>query len=615
MFQLFEVGLSSFIAAQQAGAMQDVYFPLGDKGKDVNLLVPLAFIVGDNQGGDGITGRAAVYNETARRICRSCNATIAQYDTITSDSCEPLNMEDIMAMVISQDWPGLHSLHQAPCWNPFFDVCYGGNPGGIFTAACPAEALHALENGLFLHSLKAVLGGCLKPQEIVLLDASIQSWTKLPRQRLMRSSNFSHSPRLLFKDGISTLTKLPAATKVGMMFALVVAAVTRDGKHAFRKLTDDAYNDILYAFEQCLCYWAWLKKDYHWERNDIVAYEATKEAIAQMLRNLMTCVPRSTGRGWHIPKLHEQLHVADTILLFGSHKNVHTGPAEHNHIELSKKPAARTQMRKDTFDWQVSNRLVDKYVVDLSLEYMNSGRDDLERDVHTPGSVPKLPHNTVYFELWIRPVDGRLHILDLSIDDPKKSDMLMPPMYVLQHLVKTCYPLSERNLNPQGINLQCFTELPLTDSIVRSNPSFDKDGAWFDFVSASFIDSDGSVYNTEARVTLMYFHPAKPDERFVVVHPAFRFNQAHSVLTSFYRMQYLDDIMDIYLDPEVVDSETEQFLLDDERSGPLPEPRLTTICADRILAHTLMVPYHNHSKFMVGVRGQGEWADEFINTD
>jgi hypothetical protein len=87
LFQLFEVGLSSFIAAQQAGAMQDVYFPLGDKGKDVNLLVPLAFIVGDNQGGDGIIGRAAVYNETARRICRSCTATIVQYDTIESDSC------------------------------------------------------------------------------------------------------------------------------------------------------------------------------------------------------------------------------------------------------------------------------------------------------------------------------------------------------------------------------------------------------------------------------------------------------------------------------------------------------------------------------------------------
>ena len=615
MFQLFEVGLSSYIAAQQANAMKDVYFPLGDKGKDVNLLVPLAFIVGDNQGGDGIAGRAAVYNETARRICRSCNATIAAYDTIESDSCVPLNMADIIAMVTNQDWPGLRSLHQAPCWNPFFDVCYGGNPGGIFTAACPAEALHALENGLFLHSLKAVLGGCLKPQEIVLLDASIQSWTKLPRQRLIRSSNFSHSPRLLFKDGISTLTKLPAATKVGMMFALVVAAVTRDGKYAFRKLSDDSYTDILYAFEQCLCYWAWLKKDYHWNPNDAVAHQTTKDAIAEMLCNLMKCVPRVTGRGWHIPKLHEQLHVADTILLFGSHKNVHTGPAEHNHIELSKKPAGRTQMRKDTFDWQVSNRLVDKYVVDLALEYMKEGSDTVLPVPIAVRAVPLLPHNTVYFQLLIAPVDGQLHVLDISITNPKKEEIMMPPMYVLQHLVKTCYPLFERNLNPNGITLQCFTELYLNDTIVRSNPSFDKDGSWFDFVEVCLYDTDNEPYKTSARVVLMYYMPTKPEERFVVVHPAFQFSQTHSVLTTFFRMQYVDDPFDIIDDMNVVDFDTEAFVLDDDNFQPLPEPRLITIDSNSIVEHTLMLPYHPCSKFMVGVRSQSDWANEFLNTD
>jgi hypothetical protein len=615
LFQLFEVGLSSFVAAQQAGAMEDIYLPLGGKGKDVNMLVPLSFIVGDNQGGDGITGRAAVYNETARRICRSCNATIDHYDTIESDCCVPLNMEDIMAMVTSQDWPGLHSLHQVPSWNPFFDVCYGGNPGGIFTAACPAEALHALENGLFLHSLKAVLGGCLKPQEIVLLDGSIQVWTKLPRQRLIRSSNFAHSPRLLFKDGISTLTKLPAATKVGMMYALVVAAVTRDGKYAFRKLSDDAYLDILYAFEQCLCYWAWLKKDNHWALNDVAAHQATKDAIAEMLRNLVQCVPRATGRGWHIPKLHEQLHVADTILLFGSHKNVHTGPAEHNHIELSKKPAARTQMRKDTFDWQVSNRLVDKYVVDLSLEYMKQENEPNPTIIPPPGSLPPLPHNTVYFDLMIRPVGGRLHELDISIVNPKKRDKMLPPLFVLQHLVSTCYPLMERGLNPEGVTLHCFTELPLHDTIVRCNPSFDKDGAWFDYVTISLKDTSGASYTTGARVELMYYMEARPDQRFVVVHPAFSFCQTHSVLTTFYRMQYKDDPRDIYQCPVTVDFENEVFFLDDDINELLPEPRLITVGSDCILSHTLMIPYHACSKFMVGVRGQSEWADEFLKTD
>jgi hypothetical protein len=65
LFQLFEAGLASFVAAQQPGAMDDVYLQLADKAKEVNLFIPLAFIIGDNQGGDGISGRAAVYNQTA----------------------------------------------------------------------------------------------------------------------------------------------------------------------------------------------------------------------------------------------------------------------------------------------------------------------------------------------------------------------------------------------------------------------------------------------------------------------------------------------------------------------------------------------------------------------
>ena len=52
------------------------------------------------------------------------------------------------------------------------------------------------------------------------------------------------------------------------------------------------------------------------------------------------------------------------ILLFGAHRNMHTGPQEHNHIENTKKPSERMQKRKAEFDLQIANRLVDKYVID-----------------------------------------------------------------------------------------------------------------------------------------------------------------------------------------------------------------------------------------------------------
>ena len=57
LFKLFSVALKSFVEAQQPGAtMGNSYLVLGEKAKYVNLMIPLAFIIGDNRGGDNISG-------------------------------------------------------------------------------------------------------------------------------------------------------------------------------------------------------------------------------------------------------------------------------------------------------------------------------------------------------------------------------------------------------------------------------------------------------------------------------------------------------------------------------------------------------------------------------
>jgi hypothetical protein len=160
-------GLASSISAQQPGAMDAVYLHLGGKGKYVNLRIPLAFIIGDNHGGDSIAGRSAFYGRSSCHISRTCDTH--------------LHIEEIKTMVIAQDWEGIHNLHQCPCCNPFFDVCHFGYPGRIFTSACPpTEALHTLKNGVFPQSLRNDLGGRLKPKQVILLNSAVQSWTKLP---------------------------------------------------------------------------------------------------------------------------------------------------------------------------------------------------------------------------------------------------------------------------------------------------------------------------------------------------------------------------------------------------------------------------------------------------
>ena len=86
------------------------------------------------------------------------------------------------------------------------------------------------------------------------------------------------------------------------------------------------------------------------------------------MKEIITLLPRTTGQHWEIVKIHEQLHVILNILFYGAHRNVHTGPQEHNHIQNTKKPSKQVQRNKRTFDWELGNRLADKYIIDSACQ-------------------------------------------------------------------------------------------------------------------------------------------------------------------------------------------------------------------------------------------------------
>ena len=70
-------------------------------------------------------------------------------------------------------------------------------------------------------------------------------------------------PRLLFKDGITTITNVTASTNVGIM---VILSLTDKGAHYFEQvLGATKANQMHYVFQQLLCYWVWLKKEFHWK--------------------------------------------------------------------------------------------------------------------------------------------------------------------------------------------------------------------------------------------------------------------------------------------------------------------------------------------------------------
>ncbi len=242
-------------------------------------------------------------------------------------------------LCINKDLQKMHDLMQHSTWQAFYDIDYGGLPGGVFTAACPPEALHSLENGLVLHCLKVLFKNVICGPAKTELDRLVQQWISHPRQHNMRSYMDSF-PRMLFKDGLTNITDISAGTKMGILFSFVVVAQTNNGctlLHSWTK-TSESYVKMINAFEMLLCYWAWLKKEEYWDCQDKDALHSAKEAITTTIDMLKRLFPRTEGSQWNIPKIHEQEYIAENIQLFGAHQNIHTSPQEHNHINNVKRP-------------------------------------------------------------------------------------------------------------------------------------------------------------------------------------------------------------------------------------------------------------------------------------
>src|SRR5688500_3724300 len=125
-----------------------------------------------------------------------------------------------MDHVTNNDKNDLYRLVQALHWIAWFDIDYGGNPEGIFSAACPPEGLHALENGIFLHVLRELFNETFGSNTCVLLDRHVHSWNSYPGQRFLWPNHIDGYPRLLYTSGISKLTELKADDKVGIIFCI-----------------------------------------------------------------------------------------------------------------------------------------------------------------------------------------------------------------------------------------------------------------------------------------------------------------------------------------------------------------------------------------------------------
>jgi hypothetical protein len=638
--QMLHKILESFIRAQQPGALDNVRLHLGDQSKMVNLKVPLFYIIGDIKGGDEIAGRNTVYNLDAKRISRSCDAGPELYGCCDVDCCHSLVMHDVIELYRDERWEAMHDLFQFQHDNAFFHVNFGGEPGGIFTAACPIEGLHCIENGIMLYCLDELFGDknpLLPPKAQMELDQVVKSWTLYPKQRLLQGGYGKDLPRLRFENGITSLSNTSAAHKVGAMLAVVLAALTSDGRSIFLRLVrqkdgrkkDQVSMDVIYAFEMLLSFWSWLKKDSYWRRGDHQTFSDVKLAVCKLMSELQDNLKRTKGAGWFIPKLHELHHIANNIRLWGAHSNIHSGPQEHNHIANVKRPGRRTQKMKSKFDIQLANRMYERSLLVRANQAVSFCEESIEEnpDTREMNQVTRQASKYVV-NIFLCSDNNQVCVNHKWSTRKPLSDL---PEGYLSRLPDFFF----RDLTDQeqlhGIELLGYTEYNRSGKVFRAHPNYRKEGPWYDFAIIAWDKEDDrvdhisissesgpemltqQVLNSDniavANVDLvpariLGFIEDTDNELYVIIHSCYGKCKKESVLTRRWLLEFEED-------ENTMNSNLKPGSPADDMATKTPLIRCVTVdCLER---HCLMIPFHETSHFLLELLPQENWSSYFFS--
>ena len=211
--------------AQQPNALPRTKLQLGGFSKEVNLYVPLQFIIGDVEGGNQLCSRWYSRQSNCPRLCRTCDVS-TENAANTDINCNCILLADVQALHATNDIVGLKNICQRPYYNALFDIDCGGDPYGVFSMI-HTEGLLAIEQGLIPYMLE-ILFDSISNSDQRNLDNLIKGFLLYPRQH-----GYQKFPRLLWQDGVTSLSFLTADLKVGKMFSICCIASTLEGEIFF----------------------------------------------------------------------------------------------------------------------------------------------------------------------------------------------------------------------------------------------------------------------------------------------------------------------------------------------------------------------------------------------
>jgi hypothetical protein len=162
------------------------------------------------------------------RLCQQCNIAGNESGNPLI-KCQKMSMVKIRQYVLDGEVETLEQISQNNVYSAWFDCDFGGCELGVFSADMPVEALHAVEGGLCKDVAEILFKQDLKDAGCGRLDVLVVRFCSMNKQHYMTSGSNKAMPRILFKDGVTSLAKLPSSHVIGILLTIVIVSLTDDG--------------------------------------------------------------------------------------------------------------------------------------------------------------------------------------------------------------------------------------------------------------------------------------------------------------------------------------------------------------------------------------------------
>ena len=335
----------------------NIKLPLGPDGfMYVDIITCILFVIQDMQEGDALCGRFGSHTTGIQRHCRACNVPAHDLDNPHA-VCRFFTKEEMHVIATSENVE-LRKQHSQHYLNNAFGYIPLADPiRGIF-GATPVETLHAFRKGLIEKVTFLVIKNVPVSKQ-ARLDALAIKFHRTHRQTYRRVY-----PATDFSNGVTNLTKISAAERVGLMFLFVILSQYDEGweilASALNQTSRMQLRDVIAVFEALLCFDQWLNMATYWRiENSVEAKLQVQTSIRTLLSMCKQHIPLAKNKTWKYPKFHELLHIVEDIERFGAPINYCAQRTEALLIPVAKEPGRRAQKRHQgsSYEQQAAQRL------------------------------------------------------------------------------------------------------------------------------------------------------------------------------------------------------------------------------------------------------------------